>query len=220
MQINKRLVICFIGIDGSGKTSNALAVHKYLASKNINCRYIHHSFSLLDYILPFFKDRVRSYASKLSVKNTPITGSPAKHSPKTKVTAFIFCLFAVINSFVSHIIEASPFFKGVIVYDRYTYDHIMPYINLIPKFWAKVFIKLIGQPSIIFALQVDSKIAFERKREDSLDFYVYQSKLVSGFVSNFTFRNIVKIDANLDQDEIKTQVIKCADKLIKANTNG
>jgi len=211
------LEVCFLGIDGSGKTSCASGLHKKLESLGVNSRYIHHTFSLLDHVLPLLKNNIRSYASNLSKNNTSFTDESADISLKTRIISTLFCFFAVINSFVSRVVELKPFFKGVIIYDRHSYDHIVPYIDFIPSFFSRFFVKLIKQPDIIFFLDIASEIALKRKKADTLDFYIYQAKLITNFINKANLKNIIRVDTKQDIAKVNSLVFEHVNNLLKLN---
>tara|TARA_B100000989_G_scaffold239892_1_gene186772 strand:- start:4832 stop:6238 length:1407 start_codon:yes stop_codon:yes gene_type:complete len=83
------------------------------------------------------------------------------------------------------------------IFDRYSYDLIVDpkriRLNL-PLFLRKFFVFMMPHPTIIFFLEADPKIIFQRKKELTLDEITNQNKIYKKLLQSY--QNIINIDSN------------------------
>lgn len=207
----KKIRVCILGIDGSGKTSVALELLRLLQAENINCAYIHHEFTLLNLLPKILKINLQNCASYVSLSRNRLELNDDKNKLNivNMIVACVFALGVVLNSLLGIIFEERAHRdKKVIIYDRYFYDHLIPYYYLIPH-WLKILcLRIIPQPDLILYLEVDPQIAKERKKEDDLNFYILQQERISYFVNNYYLKKIYCIDANQQVNQVVDRIIK------------
>lgn len=166
-RLNKqsRILVCFMGVDGSGKTTQAQRMYGLLSNRGRKVHYLHHSFSLLNY----FKsgEKIKGFASHTS---------KVTHN---KFLSILFCLGAVVNGWVSYIKYALPL-KGTIFYDRYYYDQLVPYVGDVPRWFAKLCIRLVKKPFVVYYMCPPLWLCQQRDK-NTKEFYEYQSGLLEKF---------------------------------------
>jgi len=165
--------ICFIGIDGSGKTTLAKQIVKTLTNKGIKVKYtwsrfepwISKPFIYLAKIFFLNKDNMN-----LNYKQYSAT---RKNLFKNNILYSVYLVLTIPDLIIQNIIKIGiPIMMGrYVVADRYIYDTIVDIafdrkfdINNIMRL-LKALLYLLPKPQIIFLLDVDEEIAFKRKKD-------------------------------------------------------
>ena len=183
----KSVLICIIGIDGSGKTS----VSKLLIDQlNKNALNFHYAYGRLRPILSkpiirignflYLKDQdiFRDYNSFINKKKEVMNASNIL--TKLYVLTILFDNILQITFKISLGLKKKNF-----ICDRYIYDtlitDIYPYFDIMDqKFYAIInkLLTLIPKPAMTFLIDVDPIIAFKRKNDiPSLDYLSERRKL-------------------------------------------
>jgi thymidylate kinase len=211
-QRDKKIYIGFIGIDGSGKTTCAWNLYQRLQNRFGTCRYIHHDYSLINYLPNIFKKLLKNYASKLSQSKKNFNLKANVYKIREKISSFwasIFTIGIIVNSYLGLRRKSkNNFAEKIIIYDRYFYDNIIQYFHLITYWLQRLSIKLILEPDIVFYLKVEPEIAWGRKKESNIDFYLWQNNLMEYFIINSKIKNLKVIDANRPLNEVEETIFK------------
>ena len=175
MKSSNTKLICFTGIDGSGKTTLAKGLVETMEKKGIRYKYVYGR--LEPFILrPFIaigrkiflrgKDMFRDYTEYSSTKN----GAIEHHS-------FLFTFYRYIllfDYFLQLLFKIRiPLMLGRnIVCDRYVYDTVitdlsvdMNYSNHEIRDLIKRFFYIAPKPDLAFLIDLPEKIAFQRKND-------------------------------------------------------
>lgn len=120
-----RLMICFIGVDGSGKTTHAKSLVDYLLQQGYSAKYVRiasrpilsYAFMLLTRILGYWH----------SVKKEAWTDPLEKAPPSMKKLAILYRSLLFVDFEVTLLakLRLPMYFTQVMICDRYVYDVIM-----------------------------------------------------------------------------------------------
>jgi thymidylate kinase len=80
---------------------------------------------------------------------------------------------------------------------------------------ANIFLKLIPLPSITFLLFVNTKVAYRRKGEGSIELYDHQQSKYLDLVKNIASNKVRVIDSNTSLHVLSAQVIENVLPMIK-----
>ncbi|MFX0051756.1 MAG: dTMP kinase [Candidatus Hodarchaeota archaeon] len=171
--------ICFIGIDGSGKTTLSKQIVKSLTDKGLKVKYtwsrfepwISKPFIFLAKIFFLNKDNMN-----LNYKQYSAT---RKNLFKNNILYSLYLVLIIPDVIIQNIIKIGiPIIMGRhVVADRYIYDTVVD-IAFDRKFdinntmrLLRVLSYLLPKPQIIFLVDVDEEIALKRKKDiPSLDY--------------------------------------------------
>lgn len=168
------MIIALIGIDGSGKTTQALLLSRILESCGYRVKYIYAGNTGIKV--------GQKYSLYLSLPIDIIYHRLLKIelNPQIKKT-LLFCALSkleLLSQFLNYIVFILPriiIYKKlhyIIVADRYVYDYLISSIlqKKISKIYARILLRIVPKPDIIFLLDVDIHIAYKRKHgEKSID---------------------------------------------------
>lgn len=159
------LFICFIGPDGSGKSTISNQVTKAVEPLFVETRYYHGRFG----ILPDLKDLLRL---RMSDSNRP-TGEVAPESVKkapSQWRVFLYLTYYGIDYLLGHLLVAQAHANPrLLVFDRYFYDYVLQpgFLDAnhpLFKFW----LRLIPKPDQVFYLRAPAELVHQRKPELSV----------------------------------------------------
>jgi len=152
--------ICFIGIDGSGKTTHALALCRELSGKGINCAYVRPRYAPLRFIPSALRKWINAHIH-ISPKNIRIGCKTRKsyNSQSVGILKFPLTISFFIYALITYFLSIRPLLhKSMVICDRYFFDWLY---NL----WGNTsmaLIRLLPKPDIAFLLDVPTTIAFSR----------------------------------------------------------
>ena len=170
--IKKRgILICFIGIDGSGKTTLAKALVDMMEKRNINAKYVYNISKpfitkpltiIAKLLLLHGKDMNNNYSEYRSTKSTLL---------KKPLLSSLYQLFLLIDyAFQVFLKVKIPLLFGkCVVCDRYLYDTIidfgvyLDYPNKEVKTILGKYLRLFPKSDLVFFIDVQEEIAFQRK---------------------------------------------------------
>ena len=173
----RKKVICFSGIDGSGKSTHARLVFKELKAKGINCRYRWLRYPRFFSFIP-----EALYGLISSTRKTGFSSSSHKiyktpfHS--SKVVINLWPLFQLVDAFLIMMknVYLPAFFGCTLILDRCIIDTLVDIAvslkneKLIFGVVGKSFLKLIPNNSLVLIFDVEESIAVFRKNQtDDVD---------------------------------------------------
>lgn len=164
---NKHLWIWFLGIDGSGKTTQALLLSKRLKNINYNSEYIHlEGPPLFKYLLPRHYFFLRKFMPKVICDQ--------KEKDTSYKNNFVVMLIWLFSSLLDSFIEAFVKIrilrkKSIIIQDRVFFQKIIYYLAMGSDWITKLYIKLFPKPDLIYYLNLHPALAAQRKKEDTID---------------------------------------------------
>jgi len=191
----KGYLVAFMGNDGAGKSSTIDHVQNIDYFKYTGIKMIY--FGNNQYVLPFL-----NYLMKKSYKN--------------KVFSLAFGLLGSIDKKARALIAKYYISIGhIVLADRYFYDEMMAMeyneIKQTSNMYKKLYRwmirpRMIIKPEITFFLDVDPEIAYERKQDYAYEVVVENIQKYRKYLS--TIEEVVKIDANQQQEKVIEEVIK------------
>tara|TARA_B110000971_G_C20026520_1_gene509132 strand:+ start:2264 stop:2842 length:579 start_codon:yes stop_codon:yes gene_type:complete len=190
-ELNSRIIISFMGVDGSGKTTLAKKINKLL----LQSKYLH----LKPYIL--FQDK------RTVVKN-----------PHNLIKSIpIVSLFRLLSWLISY----KFFFllnknKKVYVFDRYAHDILIDpvrYRHNLSKRLTKYVLNIFPEPDLWIFLKPSLKTLKSRKFELSDNELRRQLKEYSIFFTNK--KNVIKLNTNAENKILITKIKKKLNNIIK-----
>lgn len=156
------ICICFMGIDGSGKTLHAVSLSKNLSKVGIYSFYIRPEHLLEKFLPHTLIRRASRYfftTSKIKMGKPEFIKHQRNNDIKMSFSKFMLMVGFLVYVWLMHALIIKPRLrKYVLIYDRYFYDWIY---HLDRKRFA-VWMRLIPKPDLIFILDVDVPEAFSR----------------------------------------------------------
>jgi len=207
----KGFLICFTGIDGSGKTTHAKFLKKYLDEQGYSCIYIWGAFRPFFSYIFFGFTRCMNYWKH--IKKEAYT-DPLEFAPKSVAKKFgmLWRILILIDYQLKVLFKIRlPLLLGkFVICDRYFYDILMEL--QLSKASSKDFILLLSRTMprslVTFLLDV-SEVTSSRRRNFSQRYFHERRKIFSEYIDVFAF---VRIDSSknfLENSEtIRHEVMK------------
>ncbi len=207
----KYRLICFIGIDGSGKTTLSQNIVQEFERKNMDVKYSYSKFRpvfskpivvLGKYL--FLKDNIREYENYSNSKRAQIR----KHN----LLAKIYKKLILWDYYIQIIYKIKlPLSRGkIVVCDRYVYDTA---INDIPREdnnkitvnqHIEEMLDFAPSPDLIFLIDLPESVAFQRKDDTPSLYYLKERREIYQWLSRMYAMEI--IDGTKNMAEIENDV--------------
>ena len=203
----KNFLICFIGIDGSGKTTLAKMLVDAMNKESIKCEYVWCGWRQFETFL--LKNMARVIKSLRR-------HSHRKHDIEPDITGEIH------NSFYRYLILMDYVFSSLpkvsiplalgrnIVCDRYVYDVIGGLLENHPLM-GKVALNLLPKPDLIFLVNLPEEIAYQRK--DDIPSVDYLKKKRAVYLRMEKKFKMTIIDGSKELADLKNVILPEAMKL-------
>lgn len=232
--MKKDLLICFMGTDGSGKSTLSRYLYEELKKRNYNVSYIwwlEGENSLLRRLLR------RIGKSKYSNLGSNAKGSNAPGKDKsitTKIFRILYPRIVLLDYLKFGIIKAwLPKIMGrgkVIIFDRFFYDVVLAiseefdFTDARRERLFKIFSRLLPNPNLIFVIDVPPEVSYLRKKEEIKSvgnakamWEGYQEFYSS--LNNLTSGEIVRINNTREIEMTKVEILKGTLKFLETNKN-
>lgn len=173
--INRGKFICFIGIDGSGKTTLARELVKMMRERGIQYKYVY------GMLKPFILKPFMSIGRKFFLRGQNIFNNYTEYSiakrEALKRKPFLTSIYRnilLVDYFLQIIfkIKMPLMFGKNIVCDRYVYDTVINYISTDMSYsnseteeLIKKYSYIAPKPDIVFLIDLPEKIAYQRKSD-------------------------------------------------------
>ena len=203
----KRIVACFSGIDGTGKTSHATELVKRFKDMGVPCQYAY----------CIFEPKV-SYPFMALVYL--IKGYRRKDYYKSRILRKIWNYIIILDFLYIYFTKVKiPLLIGKnVICDRYVYDWIaaLKYDGLYNERASKILLKIIPKPDLVFILDIPEEVSNVRKEDtkdavnikDSDSAMDYLSVHRRSFLEIAQSLNIPVIDATRDFKELNEEFYK------------
>jgi thymidylate kinase len=210
-----RLLICIIGVDGSGKTTCAINLKEQLKNKGFDCLYTHHSSPMINLIKSVAGDRIRKYVSPMQNGGvSPLKTSTGSVGKRLKTIIGFFIVFA--DTIIERLMKIRfSLRQPIVIHDRYFYDHLVNYLGELPEWLAKLYLRLIPKPDLTILLDVPETVAYRRKGEASLRFIRRQRHLYLNLEKWLNMNNFVTINTNTTIEEVNDSISYLVSNLVE-----
>lgn len=192
---SRKALICLIGIDGSGKTTQAHILMDGLKRFGQQVEY-KHSYTrktVLD------ASKVRRYAD-IFIKNLNTKTS-------NQFVALIKTIIRLDSIIIDSLLSQLPNKKtaSITISDRYFYDNIVGLATVHSSLASKIilFAKIIPKPTLTIVFQIKPEIAIKRKAEHSID---EARRICDLYYKLSQLTNIEVINAEQDLTTVSKQI--------------
>lgn len=194
---NRSCLICFTGIDGSGKTTHAKSLIRYLDENGCSCKYVWGaSRPFLSYVF-FVFTKILGYwkRTRKNAYTDPLEYAPRNIADKLGVIwrFFLFLDFHVKTTFI---IRLPLVLRKTVICDRYFFDLLMDLqlSNVSSERFVMMLSRTLPQPLITFLLDVPETLANQR-RGFSLEELAEKRKV---FLQIGKFFDLITVDSSKD----------------------
>jgi len=214
----KNFVICFTGIDGSGKTTHAVALVNFLNEMGYRCIYVRCALRPIFSYVFFAITRILGYWKK--IRKNAYT-NPLEYAPRNvakKLGALLRLLFFLdFHIRILFKVRLPLIFGKSVVCDRYFYDLLMElrYSNISTKKFEQILSKTVPQPIITFLLDAHEMVISNRR-----NFLKEEIKLRRQIFLNFKKSyGLFLIDSSMDFLENQKTIRSLTLKRIRKSRN-
>jgi thymidylate kinase len=212
------MIIAFMGNDGSGKTTIAWQIHKFLTSLGFETIYKHeYEYAILGFLFKLVgRKKIEKSRNEMLVQK------------KRSVAYSLWPILVWFDLLLQYVYYRIFKRRAIILLDRYPYDQYMSfkYLGLLTKFTEWLYLHF-PKPDMHLVLTVSPEIAYQRKKDThsySISFYKKQTGeylKLAGMLGS----SVVNTNDSMDQTLNKVianlfQSLRFSDKILnKANQN-
>jgi len=211
--MNNGKLICFIGLDGSGKSTISESLQKYFISKGIKTKKVWVKIGVPLINIPKIVYKIVAFFSKSNKSKNTISYSPFK-IPANPFIKNIYLVYILFDHWLQILVKVKiPLMIGYhIICDRYVYDSI---VDLVINFNIRYgnaknivrnFIKF-PKPNYVFYLKVPPNIAFNRKNGESHINYLLLKEEVYSIMAEDEESDIILLDGTQGKETLFREVI-------------
>lgn len=212
----KSSLICFTGIDGSGKTTLAKYLVETMTQNGIKCKYVYgrlEPFILKPFIMLGGKmflrgaDMFEDYAKYSVVKNRAIKQHSFLFSFYRRILLFDYLLQILFRVRI-------PFMRGkIIICDRYVYDTIITDLSVDTNYskseitdLIKRFFYITPKPDLAFLIDLPEEVAFQRKDDTPSMEYLRERRNI--YLNIGREYGMIILDGSKELDELEGLIRK------------
>jgi dTMP kinase len=209
--MKKRFSVCFIGIDGSGKTSHALSLYQNLTQLGIVAHRVRPEYLVMRYMPHFFLNWMSK--NVFSRSKAKINGSEESSNDGRYVSSiFSKARHSILNSglllysWLTNLVLVGLRNNKVIIFDRYFYDWVF---NLNQnKMDGLLF--FLPKPDLVFVLDLDVNDAFSRMHsEKDKEFRrEYYSSLRNWYLEMAKLHGFIVLSSEQDFAKMSSQELR------------
>lgn len=204
------IVVCILGIDGSGKSTIAGKAMKILNKafpSDANC-ILHWRPNLLPALRTLYGKKDEDYNKHITI------------SPQSRVFALLRFLYYMVDIILGYYLKVYHLARqnALVIFDRYAYDfYVDPhrYGFNIPDWILKIFSLIIPSPNLVIYLETPSEILSKRKNEltiEEINRNIENFRLLLPKLPNLKIINTDK-PLNLVLDDVIVSILKRAENI-------
>lgn len=218
MKSNKSIFICFVGIDGSGKTTLATMLNEAIKEHGVRSKCVYGRFIsvLLKFLVEFTKKllslrgkNMNDYAQRAATKEQLF---------KNRLLAHIYHYFVFLDYLFQIFIKIRLplMLNQSIICDRYIYDTVadlavdFSYTNERTQSLLRNYLRFAPKPDLVFFIDLPEEVAFQRGKED-IPSPAYLSKRRGIYLRMSQWDEMVVLDGTRNikelSDIVKSRVI-------------
>jgi dTMP kinase len=177
IRVKKGIIICFMGVDGSGKTTLAKGLEKELSRTGYKCRYLwwlSAEQSIVRKALRFFARPASNTPETPAIKSTYF---PEGKKPSLFVSMYQYLVLLDYTGQLFYKVWLPKKLGNTIICDRYIYDTVLAFsieFGYDDKKFSRLFdffYRLSPKPDVFFIINIPLEVAFSRKNDiPSVDF--------------------------------------------------
>lgn len=199
-------LICLIGNDGAGKTTQIKLLRERLVKKNVSSSFVHFDHFFLR--VPFFLQGKGLFDNRAQ-KNQSI--KLFKQLKKSRLVGLIFPLIVYFDFLLFFLYLQIRYRQGLVFLDRYFYDAVIKFVDLgvFQKNLAFLLLKITPRPTKTFLLDLPSQLAYQRKKDLTPTILERRRKAYLEFLK-FPFVILIKADRDKKKvnNDLWEQMIK------------
>ena len=213
------ILVCFTGIDGSGKTTLAKTVVKELRAKyGVNAVYIYGRIVPIISRIGVFAIRhvIMKRASNSSKSNYSEYSARKKKLLKNPLVRSLFEISFIVEQIIQVLLKILPrmLVSDIIICDRYIYDTLVTDLGANLKYSPerlkrrlRLFEKFTPKPSLVFFVDVPEEVAISRKNDiPGIEYLRERRELYLHLIKEVS--NIVVLDGTQSQNFLKNKIIE------------
>jgi len=165
----KGFLICFSGVDGSGKSRHAKSLFNYLSNQGYSCNYVWGGVKLLFCYFFYGLTWLLGYWNKLEIEEGRYSIDPLGLAPKKlrKRLLAVFRFFVFLDFQIRVLVKVRlPLaFDKVVICDRYVYDLTSSMnADLFTKSFSNILFQTIPTPQLLFLTDASTEFLSARRR--------------------------------------------------------
>jgi len=163
----RKLLVCFVGVDGSGKTTHAKSLSRFLLNKGYSVKYVHaatrpiltYPFLIITRVFGYWKSmKKNAYTDPLDL----LASLEVKRALGSLYRCLIFLDYLIINLIR---IQIPRLLSSCVICDRYVYDLIIDLAlsELHSNSFANLLLLSTSRPGKVFFMQSNEDVLSQRR---------------------------------------------------------
>lgn len=221
--VRNNFLICFVGMDGSGKTTLAKDLVKTMGQNGIRYKYVYGRLE------PFILKPFIMIGRKIFIRGNDMFEDYTQYSntkrDAMKQNSFLLCIYKNILLFDYSIqllfkVRLPLMLEKNIVCDRYVYDTVITDLSVDMNYSTseirdliKRFFYIAPKPDLTFLIDLPEEIAFQRKND--IPSIEYLREIRNIYLDVGKEEGIVILDGSKNLNEIQHKVVEVVQELLK-----